>query len=133
MAKKKAPASTLPKGFKALSQSLAGFFIMEEGNTVQGVLHGTFMVKSKFHKEGKLVYRIEVTHEHETRIMSKDTGESEAAIGDIIGLDNKGWLGALSRVGVGQVVYVKCLGKGPGEKDPWKFETGVLEQEEFSA
>lgn len=131
MAKKKAQASSLPTGFKPLSQRLAGFFIMEAGNTVIGVLHGTFRAKSKFAKDGKTVYRVEVTSDDPaTRIMSADTGETDASVGDIIGIDHKGWLSGLATVGVGQVIYVKCLGKGPADKDPWKFETGVLEQSE---
>jgi hypothetical protein len=128
MAKKKSSGPVLPSGFKPLSSRLDGFFIIEEGNKIQGVLLGTFKVKGKFGE--KVVYRLEVTEDHSTRIMSQDTGETDAEIGSTVGVDEKGWLKSLSRVGVGQVVYIECLGKGAGEKDPWKFNVGVLEQGE---
>jgi hypothetical protein len=126
MAKKKTSPS-LPAGFKPMSTALDGFFVMEEGNKVQGILTGSFVPrKGKF--EPRTVYKIEVTGDFDTRIIAKDEGERTAEVGMTIGIDEKGWLKALSRVGVGQVVYIECLGKGTGEKDPWKFNIGVLEQ-----
>lgn len=134
--KKKKQGFAAPKGFKAVSSSLDGFFIVEEGNAIQGVLLGSFNVASKFNKEGKTVYKVRVTNEDPTgkgptRVMQKDTGETDAETGFVVGVDEKGYLRKLADMDEGTEVLIVCTGKEEtakkGRQPAWTFE--VYERE----
>jgi|SRR5579864_2359628 len=124
MAKPSAKKSSIPTGFVPLTRSkLDGWFLMEEGNTVQGILKEAFvMAKGRFGP--KTVYKVEIT-KGITKVIGEN-GPEDCAEGQTIGVDHKGWLGALKDVENGREVFIHCLGKdGEGEKSAWKFEIGV--------
>jgi len=116
-----------PGGFmEVMGERAVGFFAMQAGNAIQGVLRDTFETKSKFaRKDGsttKRVYKIEVTADDPagrgpTLYHSSDEDKQdklqEAHAGDLIGVDEKGWLKSLEKVVVGQEVWVFCQGKQP--------------------
>ena len=111
----------LPKGFKAARARLDGFFEREKGNSVQGLLRGTFDVKGKFGQ--RRVFRIELT-EGETQV-----GDGEVVgPGSMIGLDETGYTKVLNELEVGTLVFVRYDGKGPNEKDPHVFAVGRAEE-----
>lgn len=121
--KKAAKQQPMPDGYKELSSSLAGFFVRQAGNSFEGVLRGSFTTKGKF--GDRRVYRIEVA-DGEPIVVSKDNPEpSEAAIGEIIGVDETGYLKRLNDLEDGTEVFLRCVGKGASEKDPWIFQVGV--------
>jgi hypothetical protein len=124
MAKAQKVKSHLPAGFSPLTRSkLDGWFLLEEGNSVQGVLKEAFvMAKGRFGP--KTVYKVEIT-KGMTKVIGED-GPTECAEGQTIGVDHKGWLGALKDVENGREVFIHCLGRdGEGERAAWKFEIGV--------
>jgi hypothetical protein len=118
-----------PAGFDELTgERVAGFFAIQAGNCVQGVLRDVFETKSKFSRTGKdgqvankkKVYKIEVTSTTPSKngpTLYNSSDEElqdelqEAAVGDLIGVDEKGWLRSLDRVVVGQEVWIACMGK----------------------
>jgi hypothetical protein len=116
---------SLPAGFKPARTRLDGFFERVEGNSVQGVLRGSFKTTGKFGE--KNVFRIEVT-DGETQI-----GEGELmGPGAVIGLDETGYTSALAEVESGTAVFVRYEGledpKKPGSKtNPHIFTVGVAE------
>jgi hypothetical protein len=125
-AKKAAKALTnLPAGFRAARTKLDGFFERETGNTVQGILKGSFQVQGKFGE--KTVFRIEVT-EGETQV-----GDGElVGPGGTVGLDKTGYTSALEDVEAGTGVFVRYEGlenpKLPGSKtNPHLFTVGIAE------
>jgi len=118
----------LPEGFEPLtSGKVAGFFILEEGNSIRGILRDTFVVKGKFGP--KNVHKILITA-GETRIMTADEGETDAGEGVLVGVDEVGWLKSLSDVGKGRELFIKCTGKDEPTKEfprgVWKFKLGVV-------
>jgi len=113
--------AALPKGFKAARTKLDGFFAREKGNTVTGILKGSFQVRGKFGQ--KNVYRIEVV-EGETQ-----TGDGEMiGPGGVIGLDETGYTKVLGEVPAGTGVFVRYEGKGEAEKDPHVFSVGIADE-----
>lgn len=111
--------SPLPKGFVPARQALAGFFAFEAGNSITGILRGSFPVKGKFGE--KRVYRIEIV-EGSTQI-GQDGEVAER--GDVVGLDETGYTRALSDLEQGSGVYVRYEGKsGEGQQDPHIFTVG---------
>lgn len=117
----------LPEGFEPLtSGKVAGFFIFEEDNQVQGILRDTFTVKGKFGP--KNVHKILITS-GETRIMTADQGEADASEGMLIGLDETGWLKSLNDVDKGREVFIKCTGKDEPTKEfprgVWRFKLAI--------
>ncbi len=126
MAKSKAPKSRAPEGYQEVSGRVAGFFVVVEGNAIQGILRDSFIhVSPKYGP--KKVYKIEVTRgDLETQI--SDKGETRTAeVGETVGVDEKGWLKKLERISEGTGVYVECMGqetekeKKKGQNAAWKF------------
>jgi hypothetical protein len=122
---KKAARPAMPKGFREARQRLDGFFEREEGNSVTGILRGSFTVQGKFGE--KTVYRIEV-RDGETQI-----GDGEmVGPGAVIGLDQTGYTSVLSDFDAGTVVYVRYDGletpDAPASKtNPHVFAVGCAE------
>lgn len=121
MAKKNVKQAPLPEGFVELSSTLAGFFTMKPGNTAHGCYRGAFDVRGKFGT--KKVHRIEIT-DGETDVTDKE-GDAVATQGDLVGIDEKGYLKRLASLKDGTEVFLRCLSKGPDQKDPWIFQVGV--------
>lgn len=120
----KVKTGTLPKGFTEVRSRLDGFFTLEPGNYVVGILRGSFEVEGKFGR--KKVYRIQVT-DGQTRI--GDDGEI-ATVGQTVGLDEKGFLQSLGDLDVGTAVYVRYEGigeKGSKGNAPHIFTVGKAE------
>jgi hypothetical protein len=118
----------LPEGFEPItSGKLDGWFVVEAGNSIQGFLRDSFVVKGKFGE--KRVYKIEVTG-GVVRAVNTDDGEFEATNGALIGLDEKGWLKSLSNIAPGTEIFVKCLGQEEtakkGQSPAWKFLIGAV-------
>lgn len=131
-ARKEAPPedNDLPEGFEPISGKMVlGWFICEEGNTVQGYLRDKIEVKSQFGDGKKTVYKIQISS-GETRIMHPENGETTATEGDLIGLDERGFLKRLADIEKGREVFVKCKGKlAPSKKFPrgaWEFSLGAV-------
>jgi hypothetical protein len=119
---KRAKSAPLPKGFVEARQRLDGFFHREVGNSVQGVLRGSFKTTGKFGE--KNVFRIEVT-EGETQI---EEGEMIGP-GGVIGLDETGYTSALGDLESGTAVYVRYEGlqtpdAAPSKTNPHLFVVG---------
>jgi hypothetical protein len=131
-----------PAGFEDIyAERVLGWFVTVAGNAIQGVLRDTFETTSKFRKTDgsnkKKVYKIEVTNPNPlgpnspTIYMPADSEEPEtetgkaAVVGDLIGVDERGWLKSLSKVAVGQEVWIVCQGKEPSSANypqgAWKF------------
>ena len=120
-AKKNGKASkqkSLPKGFVPVRSNLDGFFERVEGNSVTGILRGSFEVAGRFGK--KQVFRIQVT-EGETQV-----GEGEMiGPGGTVGLDSTGYTKSLADLDPGTGIYVRYEGKeGPGQQDAHVFTVG---------
>lgn len=116
----------LPKGYKAARQRLDGFFAREEGNAVQGILRGSFVMKNgKFGP--KNVYRVQVT-DGETQV---EDGEMVGP-GGLIGIDETGYTQALADIDAGTPVFVRYEGlESPGKEasktNPHIFTVGIAE------
>jgi hypothetical protein len=124
-----------PTGFQeVMGERVKGFFAVQSGNVIQGILRDVCETKSKFTRTGrdgtttntKRVYKIEVTVEKPslngaTLYNSSDEDlqdePQEAVAGDLIGVDEKGWLKSLEKVVVGQEVWIACMGKNPPTPD----------------
>lgn len=129
MASKKKAASSLPNGFEPIKSNVEGFFLIEEGNKVRGILKERVISKGgKFGPHA--FYVIDITS-GETRVTDKKEIKV-CAEGETIGLDEKGWLKSLSRVDFGTEVFVECTGKGvateKGMNPPWLFNVGKVSQ-----
>ena len=130
-----------PEDFTEISGGgrVAGWFAIEAGNALRGILRGHFMVESRFKNtvgdNKKRVYRIELTSDNPagqgaTLIWDPEDDSANpepirANIGETIGLDEKGFLQCLRQVEEGTEVWVACLGKDPPSKEypqgAWKF------------
>jgi hypothetical protein len=132
MAKKAAKTEQqVPDGFTPLQRSrIDGWFTVEAGNSVQGILRDVFEVPDRFKKGGnKRVYKIEITT-GECKCTDPDGEETSLTEGLMVGLDEKGWLSSLADVPKGTEVFVKCLGRAdkptkPGQQPPWLFALGT--------
>lgn len=127
------------EGFAEISSGdrVEGWFAVQAGNAIQGILRGFFEVDSKFTRRGeapqkKRVYRIEVTSadpagQGPTLYWSGDDVDdiAQGQLGDLLGIDEKGFLQSVRKIEVGQEVWIACLGKEkPSEQYPqgaWKF------------
>lgn len=114
--------SNVPEGFVPLRQRLDGFFEREPGNTVTGVLKGTFTVsKGKFGP--RRVFRIQLT---EPGTITNDGEVLEA--GMVVGLDETGYTKCLGDVEPGTAVFVRYEGKaGDAKEDHHVFTVAVAE------
>lgn len=117
---KKLPA--LPAGYEELSSTLAGFFHRVPGNQIEGIYRGSFQVRGKFGT--KNVHRIELSS-GDTVVATKEGEETVTDIGAIIGLDETGYLKKLGSMRDGREVFVRCIEKGPDQKDPWIFQVAA--------
>lgn len=126
--KKKSNEPDLPEGFEPVSSRLDGFFIVEEGNSIQGVIRDSFMVRGQFGE--KRVYKIEITS-GTTRVMNGDQGEMDAEEGATVGVDEKGYLKKLADYAKGTEVFLRCIGREEtakkGQQPAWKFQVAVKE------
>ena len=114
-----------PEGFEELfGGRVLGFWNPTPGNVLQGVLVDSFTTKSKFSPDGKKVYKIQLTKpgaDVQTSPKDEETPSElvSGAVGDIVGVDEKGFLQALSRAVVGQEIWVAYRGKeGPSGDYP---------------
>lgn len=115
-----------------------GFFVIQSGNAIQGIMRGSFEVDDRFNKgKKKRIYKIEVTSDDPagkgpTLHMSGNSAVAEdwpdgcpAKVGELIGLDEKGFLQSLREMEEGREVWIACLGKDPPSEDypqgAWKF------------
>jgi hypothetical protein len=137
-----------PDDFREISGGgrVSGWFAIQAGNAVRGLLKGYFDVESRFkNKDGsnkKRVYRIELTSDNPanqgaTLVRDPDAESDEAEpipakTGQTIGLDEKGFLQCLREVSEGSEVWIACLGKDPPSADypqgAWKFTVRVAKQ-----
>jgi hypothetical protein len=128
------------EGYTEVSSSdrAEGWFLLQAGNAVQGFLRGVFEVKDRFNKgQMKKVYRIEVTSDDPARrgptlITPADSAIAEdwpegkpAGIGDLIAIDEKGFLQPLRKIEEGREVWIACFGKDAASEEypqgAWKF------------
>lgn len=128
------------EGFAEVSSSdrVVGWFNLQAGNAIQGILRGSFELDNRFDKnKKKKVYKIEVTSEDPaghgpTLHTSANSATAEdypdgcpAKVGDLIGLDEKGFLQSLRSIEEGREVWIACFGKdAPSDEYPqgaWKF------------
>lgn len=121
--------TSLPRGFVSLQRkSVDGWYIVKEGNVVQGIYRGNFKVQSQFDRNGKTVHKVELTQPG-TECTVEDGSTVKMAKGDLVGVDEKGWLTALNDLKEGQEVFIKCTGKGvakKGQSEPWTFDLGAV-------
>ena len=120
------------------SDRLEGWFILEAGNAIQGILKGSFTLPNRFDKDKpKRVYRIAVTSDDPakqgpTLYNPADSAVAEdwpdgrpAEIGQLIGIDEKGFLQSLRDIPELTEVWIACFGKDPPSEDypqgAWKF------------
>lgn len=120
------------------SDRVVGWFNLQAGNAIQGIMRGWFELDNRFDKKNKKrVYRIEVTSDNpagqgatlytstQTAIAEEYPDGCEAAMGDLIGLDEKGFLQSLRNIEEGREVWIACYGKEPPSEEypqgAWKF------------
>ena len=122
---KKAAPPALPNGYKAARSRLDGFMTLEIGNSVTGIYRGSYTSEGKFGK--KDVYRIEIT-DGETQI--GEEGEI-AGVGQMVGVNEKGYTKALGDLEPGTGVFVRYDGVGSEKSSkgnfPHLFTVGVAE------
>jgi hypothetical protein len=118
-----AKVKPLPKGFVPARQRLDGFFAREPGNSITGVLRGSFQVKGKFGL--KNVYRIELT-DGQTQV-----GEDGEVVskGGVVGVDETGYTKVLGELEPGTGVFVRYEGKEDedNQRSPHVFSVGKVE------
>jgi hypothetical protein len=120
------------------SDRVEGWFVLQAGNAIQGILKGSFELPNRFDKANKKrVYRILVTSEDPAKhgptlytpadsAVAEDWPDGcEARINNLIGIDEKGFLQSLRQVPEGSEIWIACFGKEePSEDYPqgaWKF------------
>ena len=128
-------------GFEEVSSAdrCVGFFILQAGNALQGILRGSFETDNRFDKNNKKrVFKIELTsadpaQSGPTLYQSANSAIAEdypdgcpGKVGDLIGIDEKGFLQSLRGIEEGREVWIYCYGKeAPSEDFPqgaWKFK-----------
>lgn len=129
---KSTPEESLPAGYAPLTGGkIDGWFVVKAGNSIEGILRDAFTVKGQFGP--KRVYKIEVT-DGETEALDSESGEFTAAGGEMIGVDEKGWLKGLADISKGSKVFIRCLGQAEtakkGQKPAWKFLVGAIPPDE---
>lgn len=129
---KNTPKSSLPDGFEpvALPKS-AGFYVTRAGNSIRGFLRDVLEQDDPFNKGRKrYAFRIELT-EGGTVVVS-DKKERTAEEGELIGVDEKGYLRALRDIEKGREVFIMCNGlqdkkdAKKGRNPAWLFEIGAV-------
>lgn len=118
----------MPEGFVPLGRSrVAGWFVREVGNSIQGTIKDSFTVKQtgKF-KGDRRVYVIDIT-DGETKVMNAE-GVPETISEGTVGVDETGYLKKLADLEKDREVFLKCKGKEDpdDDKSPWIFAVGVV-------
>jgi hypothetical protein len=115
-------------------ERVAGWWALVPGNVIQGILRDSFEVPSRFARESdgkkkEKVYKIEVTAAgclmHPAASDDNSSGDDDgdeaptvkAQIGDLVGVDEKGFLKSLARISAGQEVWIGYRGKEPKSID----------------
>lgn len=111
-----------PDGFEEIfGDRVIGWWALIPGNTVRGILRDVFSTKSKFNPDGKKVYKVELTAGGTKVVSAEEDAEGEvieANVGDLVGIDEKGFLKSLAKA-IGQEVWVAYRGKeGPSPEYP---------------
>jgi hypothetical protein len=125
---REATAETVPEGFDELTFGrVRGWFVFEAGNAVEGVLRDSFTKEGNYGTD--TVYKIEVGRMAPMIVDGETDEKVRAERGDVVGLDEKGFLRRLGDVPKGARVYVKCLGKSPPSTEfpqgAYQFKLGV--------
>jgi hypothetical protein len=110
-----------------------GWWALVPGNVIQGILKDSFETNSRFARDSdgkkkKKVYKIELTvagtlvHPAASEDNGADDSADEAPtvkakLGDLVGVDEKGFLKSLARISVGQEVWIGYRGKEPESID----------------
>ena len=133
-ARTNAADEALPDGYDELTFGrVRGWFVFEAGNALEGVLRESFTKEGRYGVD--TVYKIQVNRIR-PKIVDGETEETVVADhGDVIGLDEKGFLRRLGDVPNGTPVYVKCLGKSPPSEEfpqgAYQFKLGVAKGTEL--
>ncbi len=131
---KAAPKTQLPEGYAPLQLSRsAGFFLPEAGNRVEGILKDIIETEDPFKKGStRWYFKIELT-EDGTKIIDAETKKERiATTGELIGVDEKGYLRVLRTLEKGRQVFFVCLGQQEkkdakkGKNPAWLFEVGAV-------
>lgn len=127
--KKKGNEPALPEGYAPVSSRLDGFFIVKEGNSIEGIIRDSFMAPSQFNRDGKRVYKIEITSGK--TLVTDGEEEKTAEEGDVVGVDEKGYLKKLADMPKGTQVFLRCIGREEtakkGQHPAWKFQVATAE------
>jgi hypothetical protein len=108
-------------------ERLDGWWALVPGNIIQGILRDSFETKSRFARDDgqkkKRVYKVELTKEgslyHPASVEGEDPPEApegelpvvKGDVGDLVGVDEKGFLKALKQISVGQEIWIAYRGK----------------------
>lgn len=132
---KQAPKTNLPEGFVPLTLSRsAGFFLPEKGNSVQGKLMDVIETEDPFKKGSmRFYFKVELTKGDQTKIVDAETKKERIAEeGELIGVDEKGYLRVLRTVEKGTEIFFFCNGQQEkkdakkGKNPAWLFEVGKV-------
>lgn len=130
----KAPKSRLPEGYETVTLARsAGFYITRKGNDLIGILRDVIETDDPFKKGAKRFYfKVEVTA-GSTAINDAETKvERVAEIGEVIGVDEKGFLRVVRDMQKGQPLAIMCNGQQDkkdakkGKNPAWMFEVGKV-------
>ena len=125
------PKFELPDDFAPVSRSrIDGWYVLQEGNRIQGILEDKFIVKGQFGP--KTTFKIRVT-KGETLATDAEDEDNQAMMGEgsIIGVDKKGFLNGLDDIEKGCEVFIVCTGKQDpkqvkkGQSPAWMFIVGA--------
>ncbi len=120
--------SMIPSGFTPLGLSkVDGWYVPEEGNFVQGILEGSFHVETKLGT--KKVFRVKLTKGGtKAMIADADNASGTLGVGDVCGVDQRGFLKPLDDVEEGKEIFLVCTGRGTakkGQSAPYTFDLAV--------
>jgi len=126
--------SSLPEGFVPLTLSRsAGFFLPEKGNAVQGKLMDIIETEDPFKKGAQRYYfKVELTKAGTKIVDAESKKERVAEEGELIGVDEKGYLRVLRTVEKGTEIFFLCQGQQEkkdakkGKNPAWLFEVGKV-------
>lgn len=110
---------SLPAGFvEQTRKNVDGWFALEKGNKMQGILRGSFTAPSQFARKGKTVYKVELTIGGQTKAVDGDGETVVMDKGDLVGIDEKGWLTGLADIEEDTEVFIRYRGKDPSQAKP---------------
>jgi len=128
------PKTTLPEGFVTLRPARsAGYYVTRKGNSVRGYFREMVETDDPFNKGAKRVFfKVELTADETVIVDSETKTERVAEIGEVIGIDEKGFLKALRDVEKCREIYFVCTGQQEkkdvkkGRSPAWLFELGAV-------